>query len=55
MLRDSLVEVHETLDDELFLFAAIPALIWVTVHERIMRADERGTASPGLLILRDLA
>ena len=55
MLRNSFIEVHETLEDELFLSAAIRALICVAVNERAMRADKRGTASPLLLIVRDVA
>jgi hypothetical protein len=55
VLRDDLVEVNETLDDELFLFAAVRALICVAVHERAMCADERGTGSPVLLVVWDIA
>jgi hypothetical protein len=55
VLRDGLVEVNETLDDELFLFAAIRALICGAVHERTMYADERGTGSPVRFVARDLA
>jgi hypothetical protein len=55
VLCDTLVEVNETLGDELFLFAAICALICVAVHERAMCADERGTGSPVLFVAWDLA
>lgn len=55
VLRDTFVEVNETLDDELFLFAAIRALIRVAVHECAMCADERGTGSPVLLVAWDIA
>lgn len=55
MLRDSLIEVNETLDDELFLLAEIRALICGAVHERATYADERGTMSPVLLLFWELA
>jgi hypothetical protein len=55
VLRDSLVEGNETLDDEICLFAAIRALIRVAVHERAMCADERGMGSPVLFVAWDLA
>jgi len=55
VLRDTLVEVNETLDDELFLFAAIRALVCVAVHERAVSADERGTGSPVLFVVWDVA